>query len=178
MREWLLGLANSREHRLAGALTMADQLAEHLRDISRQAGEAAQSLIKPMQTLKETLLGDPKAGKNWLQYRGYFSKRRLVVDRGLLEYFEIRLHELVLGAFCRLARQVLVQVTAVRDKLRNLATDLNRLFPPAAVAAADGDTPRTRVKAAQQAAAQRIAANQAESWMRWSRPSNPSCTAW
>ncbi len=104
LRVWLLELANSREHRLAGALSMADQLADHLRDIGRQAGEAAQSLIKPMQSLKEALLGDPNAGKNWLQFRGYFSKRRLVVDRGLSEYFELRLHELVLTAFCRLAQ--------------------------------------------------------------------------
>ncbi len=104
LRTWLLASANSREHRLAGALGMADQLADHLRDIGRQAGEAAQSLIKPMQSLKEALLGDPNGGKNWLQFRGYFRKRRLVVDRGLSEYFELRLHELVLSAFCRLAQ--------------------------------------------------------------------------
>ena len=162
LREWLLGLVNSRDRRLAGALAAADQLADHLRELTRQAGEAAQSLIKPMQSLKETLLGDPNAGKNWLQFRGYFSKRRLVVDRGLSEYFELGLHELVLRAFCRLARQVLVAVATVRDKLRNMATDLHRLFPPAPASAADGDAPRSRVKAARQAAAQQIAANQAE----------------
>jgi serine/threonine protein kinase len=161
LRERLLGLASSREHRLAGALAMADQLAEYLRDLSRQAGEAAQSLIKPLQKLKETLLGDPKAGKNWLQYRGFFGKRRLEVDRGLSEYFELRLHEVVLNAFCRLARQVLVQVTLARDKLRNLVTDLHRLFPPAPPDAADDETHRTRLRAAQQAAAQEIAANKA-----------------
>jgi hypothetical protein len=162
LRVWLLGLPNAREHRLGGALAMADQLAEHLRDIGRQAGEAAQSLIKPMQSLKEALLGDPKAGKNWLQFRGYFSKRRLVVDRGLAEYFELCLHELVLNAFCRLARKALVLVSAVRDKLRNVVVDLHRIFPPAPATASDGDAPRSRVKAAQQAAAQQIAVNKAE----------------
>ena len=162
LREWLLGLINTREHRLAGALAMAAGLAEHLREITRQASEAAQSLVKPLQRLKETLLGDPNAGKNWLQFRGYFSKRRLEVDRGLLEYFELCLHDLVLNAFCRLARQALVQVTQVRDRLRIVATDLHRLFPAAPPAAADGEPPRTRVKAAQLAAAQQIDAKKAE----------------
>jgi serine/threonine protein kinase len=159
LRDWLLWLVNTPERRLGGALAAADQLAEHLREITRQAGEAAQSLVKPMQTLKEALLADAKAGKNWLQYRGYLSNRRLEVDRALLEYFELRLHDLVLGAFGRLARQVLAQVTTVSDNLRLVFAELNHLFPPASAAAAELAAPRTRLKSAQRAAAKQIAAN-------------------
>jgi serine/threonine protein kinase len=162
LQEWLLGLVNSRKRRLNGALAAADQLAEHLREITQQAIDAAQSLAKPMQSLRDTLASDPKAGKNWLQYRGYFGKRRLEVDRGLSDYFELRLHELVLNAFCRLARQVLSQIKTVQDKLRIVVTELHRLFPHDSVASMDGDAPRTRIRAAQQAAAQQIAAQSME----------------
>jgi hypothetical protein len=160
LREWLLGLVNSRKRRLTGALAAADQLAEHLRVITQQAIDAVQSLAKPMQSLRDVLFNERGAGKT--QYRGYFGKRRLEVDPGLSEYFELRLHELVLNAFCRLARQVLAQVTTVRDKMRVLVTELHHVFPPATGAATGSEAPRLRVKAAQLEAAKQIAVNKAE----------------
>ena len=128
LQQWLLGLVNSPEHRLAGAQQMADSLAEHLRDLSRQAGEAIHAASNELRSLKELLLGDKKGSKNWLRFRGFFSGRRLVADRRLSEYFELRLHELTLNAFCRLVGLVLAQVATVGDKLRNLAADFNRLI--------------------------------------------------
>ena len=116
---------------------MADSLAEHLRDLSRQAGEAIRAATNELQSLKELLLGDKKGSKNWLRFRGFFSRRRLVADRGLSEYFELRLHELTLDAFCRLVGLVLAQVATVGDKLRNLAADFNRLIEQFSAAAGD-----------------------------------------
>ena len=150
LQQWLLGLVNSPEHRLAGAQQMADSLAEHLRDLSRQAGEAIHAATNELRSLKELLLGDKKGSKNWLRFRGFFSRRRLVADRRLSEYFELRLHELTLNAFCRLVGLVLAQVATVGDKLRNLAADFNRLIEQfsAAPAVADESTVRTQGLAA------------------------------
>jgi len=83
LRQWLLSLVNSPEHRLAGAQRMADHLAEHLRDLSRQAGEAIQAAGNQSRSLRELLLGDKKGSKNWLRFRGFFANRRLVANRRL-----------------------------------------------------------------------------------------------
>ena len=168
LQQWLLDLVNSPEHRLAGAQQMADSLAEHLRDLSRQAGEAICATTNELRSLKELLLGDKKGSKNWLQFRGFFSSRRLVADRRLSDYFELRLRELTLDAFCRLAGLVLAQVATVGDKLRNLAADLNRLIeqfctdPGDRVPAAVDDESAVRSKALQRVAARQIAARKTE----------------
>jgi hypothetical protein len=162
LRQWLLSLVNSPEHRLAGAQQMADGLAEHLRDLSREAGEAIQAATNELRSLKELLLGDKKGSKNWLRFRGFFSGRRLVADRRLSEYFELRLHELTLNAFCRLVGLVLAQVATVGDKLRNLAADFNRLIEQFSTAPAVADAATVRSKALQRVAAAQIAARKAE----------------
>ena len=128
LQQWLLSLVNAPEHRLAGAQQMADSLAEHLRTLSREAGEAIAAATAQLRSLKELLLGDKRGSKNWLRFRGYFAKRRLVADRRLSEYFELRLHELTLDAFCRLVGLVLAHVATAGDRLRNLAADFNRLI--------------------------------------------------
>ncbi len=51
-----------------------------------------------------------------------------MADQRLSDYFELRLHELTLDAFCRLVGLVLAQVATAGDKLRNLAADFNRLI--------------------------------------------------
>ena len=63
VREWLLGLVNSPEYRLTGAQNMADHLGEHLREISRLAGESLQAVVGKLRSLKELLLGDRHGGK-------------------------------------------------------------------------------------------------------------------
>ena len=162
LQQWLLGLVNSPEHRLAGAQQMADSLAEHLRDLSSQAGEAIRAATNELRSLKELLLGDKQGSKNWLRFRGFFSGRRLVADQRLSEYFELRLHELTLNAFCRLVGLVLAQVATVGDKLRNLAADFNRLIEQFSAAPAVDDESTVRTKALQRVAAAQIAARKAE----------------
>ena len=102
LRQWLLALVNDPEYRMAGAQRTADCLAEHLRDLSRQAGDRLLAVTGQLQALRE-LLGDRKGSKNWLRFHGWFSSRRLVADSRLSDYFELRLHELVLNAYCRLS---------------------------------------------------------------------------
>ncbi len=140
LQQWLFGLVNSPEHRLAGAQQMAYGLVEHFRDLSRRAREAIRKATNELRSLKELLLSDNGhriplvGGKNWLQIRGFFSARRQVADQRLSDHFELRmnellrLHEATLNAFCRLMGLVLAQVVTVSDKLRNLAADLNHLI--------------------------------------------------
>ena len=59
LRQWLLALVNDPEFADSRAQRMADCVAEHLRDLSRQAGERVLALSGQLQTLKE-LLGDTK----------------------------------------------------------------------------------------------------------------------
>jgi hypothetical protein len=162
LQQWLLGLVSSPGHRLAGAQQMADSLAEHLRDLSRQAGEAIYAVTNELRLLRELLLGDKKGSKNWLRYRGFFSRRRLAADRRLSEYFELRLQELTLNAFCRLVGLVLAQVATVGDKLRNLAADFNRLIEQFSAAKIAADESTARTKALQRVAAAQIAARKTE----------------
>ncbi len=159
LQQWLVSLVNLPEHRLAGAQQMADGLTEHLRDLSRQAGEAIQLATNELRSLKELLLNDKKGSKNWLRFRGFFSGRRLVADHRLSEYFELRLHKLALNAFCRLLGMVLAQVATVGDKLRNLAADFNRLIEQFSAAPAVADESAIRTKALQRVAVAQIAAN-------------------
>ena len=144
------------------AQQMADSLAEHLRDLSSQAGEAIRATTDELRSLKELLLGDKKGSKNWLRFRGFFSCRRLVADQRLSEYFELRLQELTLNAFCRLVGLVLAQVATVGDKLRNLAADFNRLIEQFSAAPPVADESAVRTKAMQRIAAAQIAARKTE----------------
>ena len=112
--------------------------------------------------LKELLLGDKQGSRNWLRFRGLFSRRRLVADRRLSEYFELRLTELTLNAFCRLVGLVLAQVATVGDKLRNLAADFNRLIEQFSAAPLVVDESTVRTKALQRVAAAQIAARKTE----------------
>jgi len=162
LQQWVLSLVNSPEHRLAGAQQMADSLCRHLRDLSRQAGEGIQVATRELQSLKELLLGDKKAGENWLQLRGYRSRRRLVADHRLSEYFELRLQEITLNAFCRLAGLVRAQVTTVSDKLRNLAADLEILIAQFSAAPAVADESTVRANALQRVAAAQVAVRKTE----------------
>ena len=162
LRQWLFGLVNVPEQRLAGAQQMADSLAEHLRDLSRAAGEAIQAANNELRSLKELLLSDKQGSKNWLRYRGWFSGRRLVADRRLSEYFDLRLHELTLDAFCRLVGLVLAQVATAGDKLRNLAADFNRLIEQFSAPPAVADESTVRSKALQRVAAAQISARMTE----------------
>jgi hypothetical protein len=146
---------------LIGAQNMADRLSEHLREISGLAGDALQATVGKLRALKELLLGDRNGGKNWLRYQGLFS-RRLVADRRVAEYFELRLHELTLAAFCRLARSVMAQVTTAGDKLRNLSSDFNRLMERYATPAADEGPAEGRREAMRRLAAGQIAAKRTE----------------
>ncbi len=127
LQEWLLGLVNSPDHRLVGAQRAADALAEHLRDLSRQAGAAIQSTIQELRSIKDVLLNDRKGSKHWVRFKGMFGNRRLVADKRLSNYFQLRLHELTLDTFCQLIGQILAQVATAGDKLRNMASDFNRL---------------------------------------------------
>jgi len=156
LQEWLLSLVNSPEHRLVGAQQMSDGLAEHLRDLSSQAGEVIHRTTNELRSLKELLLNDKKGSKNWLRFRGFFAGRRLVADRRLSEYFELRLHELTLNAFCRLVGLVLAQVATVGDKLRNLASDFNRLIEQFSTPPAVADESAVRTNALQRVAVAQI----------------------
>ena len=78
------------------------------------------------------------------------------------EYFELRLQELALNAFCRLVGLVLAQAATVGDKLRNLAADFNRLIEQFSAAPPITDESAVRTKALQRVAAAEIEARQAE----------------
>jgi len=162
LQQWLLSLVNSPEHRLMGAQQMADLLAEHLRDLSSQAGEAIRLTTNDLQSLRELLLADKDGSKNWLSFRGFFSARRLVADRRLSEYFELRLHELTLDAFCRLVGMVHAKLATVGDRLRNLAVDLNRMIEQFTAVPAVADESAIRTKVLQRVAVAQIAARKTE----------------
>jgi hypothetical protein len=97
-----------------------------------------------------------------LRYKGLFSNRHLVADRRLSDYFELRLQELELSAFCRLVGLVLAQVATVGDKLRNLAVDFNRLIEQFSVPPALADESTDRNQSLQRIATARIAAGKTE----------------
>jgi len=162
LQPWLLGLVHSPEHRLAGARRLADSLTEHLRDLSGQAGDALRASADQLQSLKHQLLGDKRGGKDWLKFRGCFSARRLVTDQRLSEYFELRLYELALDAFCRMVGIVVAQLATAGDKLCNLAADFNRLIERFSGAAATGKELARPGNALQQIAAAQIAARRAD----------------
>ena len=94
-----------------------------------------------------------------------------MVDRRLADYFELRLHELTLSAFCRLMRQLIAQAATAGDKLRNLSSDLNRLIEHYSATAADVAQTDERGKALRRLAAEQIAARRsdllAEMELRW-----------
>ena len=191
LQQWLLGLVNSPEHRLAGAQQMADSLAEHLRNLSSQAGEAilrneqriaiAEGTPAGRQEGQQELVAVPRlllppAGRRPAVV-GTLRRAAVQIDAQCLrfllrtpagggprltDYFELRLHELTLNAFCRLVGLVLAQVATVGDKLRNLAADFNRLIEQFSVPPAVDEESTVRTRALQRVAAARIAARKSE----------------
>jgi hypothetical protein len=127
LREWILGLVVSPKHRVEKSQRAAEYVVDYLRELSREAGELAQARRRELHPLRETLLGDQSHGRDWLRFRGFGGRRRLVVDRRLSQYFHLGIEELVLDGVRRLAGLILAQVAALGDRLRNLAADLDRL---------------------------------------------------
>jgi hypothetical protein len=127
LREWILELVASPKHRVEKAQRAAEYVVDYLRELSREAAEAVKARRNELHPLRETLLGDKSNGRDWLRFRGFGGKRRLVVDRGLSQYFHLGIEELALDGVRRLAGLILAQVTATSDRLRNLAADLDRL---------------------------------------------------
>jgi eukaryotic-like serine/threonine-protein kinase len=162
LRQWLLDLVHSPQHRLAGAQQMTDALADHLRNLSGQAGDAMNAAAGQLRSLRDMLLADRKGSKNWLRYQGFFSSRQLVADRRLSDYFELRLKELELSAFCRYVGLVLAQVATAGDKLRNLAVDLNRLIEQFSAPPALGDESTGRAANLQRLATVQVSDHKAE----------------
>jgi hypothetical protein len=124
---WILSLVSSPKHRVEGAQRTADYLTDHLRALSQEASESMQTTRREIRALEETLLNDKHGTRTWLRFRGFASRRRLVADRRLSQYFRLRIEELTLNGVCRLAGLILSHVAATADRLRNLAADLNRL---------------------------------------------------
>ena len=124
--QWILGLVASPAHRVQGAQRAADYVAELLRTLSRQAGEALRGPRDEVRALEESLLAE-KSGREWLRKRGLGWNRKWVADERLSRYFRLRIEELTLNGVCRLAGQVMARVAVLGDKLRNLAAELNRL---------------------------------------------------
>jgi hypothetical protein len=127
LRDWILSLVNSPKYRLVGAQQAADCVTEHLRALSREAGESIKTVLQQLSSLKQTLLSDKNGGRGWLQWRGFAWNRRVVADRRLCQYFRLRIEELTLNGVCRLTGFMLGQVSALGDQLRNMSADLNRM---------------------------------------------------
>jgi hypothetical protein len=162
LKQWLLSLAISPQHRLAGALQVADALVTHLRELSGTAGEALRAAADKLRSLREALLSDRKGGESWLQLRGYGTNRRLRADCRLSEYFELRLEEIALNAYCRLVSMVRAQVITVADKLRSLASDFEALIGRLSVVPSANDGCDARANALLQLAVAQVMAHKSE----------------
>ena len=118
---------NSPKHRVAGAQRAGDFVSEFLRGMSHDANQRSKAVGGELRALEQSLLEDKKGSRGWLRFRGFASRRRLVADRRLSQYFQLRIDELALAGVCRLAGLILAQVTTLDDRLRNLAADFHRL---------------------------------------------------
>lgn len=127
IRDWVLSLIASPRHRLEKAQLAAELVADHVRDLKREAGETVLARRSDLCALKQSLLSDKANDHGWLRYRGFGARRRLDVDPRLMHYFSLSIEELTYNIVSRLAGLVLGHVASVDDKLRNLAADLNRL---------------------------------------------------
>jgi hypothetical protein len=125
--EWILGLIASPRHRVEKAQRAVDYLVERLRELTREVGEIVQSRQRELGPLKLALRSEDNGGRDWLRFRGFASRRRLVADRRLSLYFCLSIEELTYNGVRRVMTLILAQMTALGDTLRNLAADLNRL---------------------------------------------------
>jgi serine/threonine protein kinase len=159
LRDWILGLVTSPNHRVEQAQRAADYVSDYLRTLGREAGESIQARREQLGTLKESILGELAPSHGWLQSRGFAWRRRQVADRRLTEYFRLSLEELTLNGVCRMVGLILAQVATLNDKLRNLAADLNRMaeefqrlgVPSASSQATSDATSETAVRVAAEA---------------------------
>jgi hypothetical protein len=127
LREWMLGLLTSPQHRLTGTQRATDYLGQHLQPLSRHAAELLQKCRQELLALEKTVRDDDGERTTLVKFRGLGKRRRLVIDQRLVQFFHLRIEELMLNGACRLIGMILAHVSAVDDKLRNLAADLNRL---------------------------------------------------
>lgn len=127
LRDWILSLVTSPNHRLEPAQRAADYVSDYLRALGREAGESIQARRVELGALKESVLAENAPNHGWVQSRGFAWRRRQVPDRRLTQYFQLSIEELTLNGVCRMVGLILAQVAMVNDKLRNLAADLNRM---------------------------------------------------
>jgi len=102
-------------------------VAEYLRSLSQQANDLILTSRREIAALEETLLVDKDGSCRWLRFRGFSSRRRLVAEQQVSQYFQLRIQELMLNGVCRVTGTVLSRLATLADKLRNLATDFNAL---------------------------------------------------
>lgn len=127
LRAWILGLGTSDQHHLAGVRRVADEMAELLRALSREASDTREAVRQEIRTLHDALLASKKGSSDWLRGGGFFSRREVNLDPRLCRYFQLKIEEATLGAAGRVSRLILTHVTQASDKLWNLINDLNRL---------------------------------------------------
>ncbi|HUY32749.1 MAG TPA: tubulin-like doman-containing protein [Pirellulales bacterium] len=129
LRDWIMGLVASPQHRVRGAQRAADGVVDFLRALSRRAGETIQSPRGELRALEDSLLADKSGSRAWLRRRGFGSKRKRVADKRLSQYFRLRIEELTLNGVhvARLAGLIMTRLTVLAEKLRNLGAELNRL---------------------------------------------------
>lgn len=127
-REWLLGKVVSPGERVEGAQRAIDCLSEHLRGLIRQAGDLLQAARFDRLGLRDTLRAEHAAGKPWIRRRGgLFGKRSIAATDNLARYFLLGIDELLLWGATQLTGALLAQLSALDDRLRNLAADLNQV---------------------------------------------------
>jgi eukaryotic-like serine/threonine-protein kinase len=127
LQEWILGLIASPEHRIQGAQRATGYVAQHLRGLGQQASTSIQAVRRELHATEGTLLSGQTSSRSCLRFRGFASRRRLVADRPLSQYFRLKIDELTFNSVCRLTGLILAQIATLDDTLRNLAADLNRL---------------------------------------------------
>jgi serine/threonine protein kinase len=151
LRAWILSLVASPKHRVQGAQRATDYVVDYLRNVSHEVGESSQTPRTELRTLQTALLSEKAGNREWLRYRGFSWRRKLVVDQQLAQYFHLKIKDLILNSICRLVGQILAELAALDDRLRNLAADLNRL--------AEGFTRLSKARAADPAQMPRLSEN-------------------
>jgi hypothetical protein len=126
VRQWILGLVAQPIFRIKGAQRVAEHLGEHLRTLTFEASEAMKAVRRKIILLEGTLRSEVVPARR-ASFFGIKFRRKLIVDKRLLQYFRLRIDELTLNGVCRFSGLILTEVATLNDTLRNLAADLNRL---------------------------------------------------
>jgi len=126
VRQWILGLVAQPTFRVKAAQRVAEHVGEHLRTLSSEASEAMKAVRRKIVSLEGTLRLEQVPAR-WKSFFGLKLRRKLIVDKRLLQYFRLRIEELTLNGVCRFSGLILTEVATLNDTLRNLAADLNRL---------------------------------------------------